>query len=370
MPTPPKQISQSLMTLLINPMVLDALDRTKDIVPVAESAMSFWSYDLMSRKPSPAYDEYGVFKGTNLDLACFLYELAGRGAVINIPDYKAGTRKTTRSDQKRLSSSGHGAIIGVKSNKDFFKFSVQIFDENVVGADKVGDFRTYSLTNHTGQWYDGWSTIQFVPTINENKFITENKLWTGNRIIFSEFIHPNRWTSFFGHYYVISKIVIDRLAEEAKHLNSQLRMMLAEGISYPEGEGPAPFVDREYGATKSVKFDSFQAEIFVPELGLKGNYPKLLKDQKTLVATYEKRKQLNRMKDFLSFMTRATEYAHSAAPDRMPAWIKNVGWEDGFKKPGGRIVWQRLKLFQPEVGKHSVSILKRTYEKSAQVSAD
>jgi len=352
-------------------MVLDALDRSKDIVEVAKAAMSFWGYDLMSRKPSPAYDEYGVFTGTNLDLACFLYELAGRGAVINIPNYKASTKKTKRADQTRISSTGNGAIIGVKSNKDFFKFSVQIFDQNVVGADKVGDFRTYNLTNHTGQWYDGWKTIQFVPTLNENKFITENKLWTGNRIVFSEFVHPNRWTSFFGHYYVISKIVTERLTEEIKHLNAEVKKMIASGIIYPPGKGPAPFVEREYGATKSVKFESFQAKIFIPDLDLKGEYPKIEGcSQDDLVTAYNKKKELARMKDFLNFMTRVTEYAHYANPTYMPGWIQNVDWESGFKIPGGRIEWDRLKLFQPEVGKHSVSILKRTYEKADQIAAD
>jgi hypothetical protein len=370
MPTPPKQIAKSLSTLLINPMVLDALDRTKDIIPVAEAAMGFWGYDLMTRKPSPAYNEYGIFKGTDLDLACFLYELADRGAVINIPQYKSNTRKTTRSDQMRISSSGNGAIVGVKSNKDFFKFSVQIFDQNVVGKDKVGDFRTYNLTNHTGEWYEGWKRIEFVPTLNENKFITENKLWTGSQIIFNNFVHPNRWTSFFGHYYVISKIIIDRLSEEIKHLNAKIRQMKAYGIDFPKGEGPAPYVDREYGATKSVKYDSFQAKIFIPNLDLKGEYKVVEKSQENLVEAYNKKKRLARMKDSLQFMVRATEYAHYANPDRMPAWIKNVNWEDGFKEPGGRISWQRLKLFQPEVGKHSVSILKRVYSKTAQVSAN
>lgn len=370
MPTPSKQISQSLMTLLINPMVLDTLNRQADIIPVAEAAKGFWSYDLMNRTPSPAYNEYGVFTGTDLDLACFLYELAGRGAVIDIPYYKAGTRKTKRADQERISASGHGAIIGVGSHKDFFKFSVKIFDENVVGADKVGDFRNYNLTNHTGEWYDGWRTIQFVPTMNENKFITENRLWSGNRIVFSNFIHPNRWTSFFGQYYVISKIVIERLTEEIKHLNAELKAMLSEGITYPEGEGPAPFVEREYGETKPMKFESFQAKIFIPELDLKGEYPEIEHDQKNLVSTYNKRKELAKIKDSLSFMTRATEYAHYINPDRMPAWIQNVSWEKGFREPGKRTDWDRLLLFQPEVGKHGVSILKRTVEKTARVSPD
>jgi hypothetical protein len=106
-------------------------------------------------------------------------------------------------------------------------------------------------------------------------------------------------------------------------------------------------------------------------MDLTGEWPSLARNQKTLVATYEKRKRLSNLKDSLMFMTRATEYAHYKNQDRMPHWIQNVDWEDGFKVSSrSQIQWQRLKLFQPEVGKHAVSILKRTYQKSAQVSAD
>jgi hypothetical protein len=370
--TEPKHIAQSLKTLLVNPMVLDTLDRSKDVEPIATIAKNFWDYDLMARKPSSAYDEYGVFKGTDLDLACFLYALAGRGAVIEIPYYKSGTRKTIREDQKRISEKANGQIISVIGNKDFFKFSVRILDQNVIGEDKVGFFRTYTLTDHEGNWSDQWRQINFVPTINENKFITENNLWSGHKIVFTNFAHPNRWTSFFGSYYVISKLVIERLAEESAYLNSQLKVMQEKGIKYPEGEGPSPFPEGgyEYGDTISKKFNSFQAKIFVPELGLKGQFRPIPYDQAHLVATYQKRKRLNQLKEFLNFMTRATELAHFKAPDRMPAWIRNAEWEDGFVEPGKRTKWERLKLFQPEVGKHSVSILKRVTEKSAQIAAD
>jgi hypothetical protein len=360
------------MTLLINPMVLDALDRSKDIEGVATIAREFWNYDLFSRKPSPAYNEYGVFKGTDLDLACFLYALAGRGAVINIPYYKSGSKKVTRSDEKRISSEANGAITGVIGNQNFFKFSVQIIDQNVVGMDKVGAFRTYNLTDHEGNWSDQWRNINFVPTMRENSFITESKLWSGNQIVFKNFAHPNRWTSFFGHYYVISKIVMERLADEIKFLNKEIKSMLSEGITYPEGEGPAIAAPGTYiyGDTVSKTFKSFQAKIFIPEMDLKGEFPKIKRDQAHLVSTYEKRKRLSHLKDRLTFMTRATELAHFNVPDRMPAWIKGTKWEDGFREPGKRTDWERLKLFQPEPGKHSVSILKRTYDKAAQVSAD
>lgn len=370
--TEPKHISQSLMTLLINPMVLDAMDRSKDIESIAVIAKEFWNYDLFNRKPSSAYDEYGVFKGTDLDLACFLYALSGRGAVVQIPYYKSGTKKVTRTDQQRVSSEANGQITGVVANQNFFKFSVQMIDQNVIGQDKAGFFRTYSLTDHEGNWSNQWRQINFMPTMNENKFITENKLWSGNEIVFKNFAHPNRWTSFFGSYYVISKIIIDRLAEEIKHMNSEIKKMLSEGIKYPEGEGPykADEGAYSYGDTVSKKFTSFQAKIFIPEIGLKGEFSKINHDQSNLVATYEKVKRLKKLKNYLMFMTRATELAHYNAQDRMPAWIKNVEWESGFKEPHGRISWDRLKLFQPEVGKHSVSILKRTYEKADQVSVD
>ena len=359
------------MTLLINPIVLETLDLTKDIENVANITTEWWNYDLFNRKPSPAYDEYGVFKGTDLDLACFMYALAGRGAIINIPRYKAATKATIREDQQLKSKwNRNGEVMSVLGNQDFFKFSIRIIDQNVVGEDKVGDFRTFSLTDYNGDWYPGWDKIEFVPTLKENRFITENKLWSGNRIVFRNFIHPNRWTSFFGYYYVVSKLMIDRLTEEIKYLNSKVKEMQNAGIEFPEGEGPAPFVKREYGDSKSVKFESFQAQIFVPELGLKGEFPDIKHSVENLVETYNKAKRLRKSKEALMFMTRATEYAHYKNPDRMPAWIKNTKWEDDFTIPGGRIKWQRLKLFQPEVGKHAVSILKRTYDKSATVSAD
>jgi len=70
--TQPKHIARSLKTLLENPFVKSILDRSCDLTRVSETVKSWWGYDLMTRKPSPAYNDYGIFKGTDLDLACFL----------------------------------------------------------------------------------------------------------------------------------------------------------------------------------------------------------------------------------------------------------------------------------------------------------
>lgn len=368
--TLPKYVAESLK-ILPNPNVVAILDRSADIAPVIDTVKDWWGYDLFARKPSPAYDDYGIFKGTDLDLACFLYSLSGRGAVINIPYYKSHTKKKQRTDQKLTSAANrNGELIGVQANKDFFSFSLKMIDQNIIGEDKVGDFRSFSLTDKTGQWYDGWRKIEFVPTLKENRFITENKLWSGHQITFTNFIHPNRWTSFFGHHFVITKMLMERLADEASFLNSQVKAMLKEGIEYPKGDGPSSYA-YDYGKGKQQTFNAFECMIYIPETKIVGDYPKVKFNQANLVDCYRKRKKyIYSIIPTLRFMTRASEYAHYMNPERMPAWIKNVKWESDFVIPKKKIKWDRLKLFQDAVGEFSVSILKRSYTKSATVSDD
>jgi len=371
--TQPKIVATSLKTILQNELVKAILDRSKDISEsVIDEVKSWWGYDLFSRRPSSAYDTYGIFKGTDLDLACFLYELSGRGAVINIPFYKTHSRSTKRTDQKLTSKfNRHGTVTSVGANKHFFSFNINIIDQNVIGEDKVGDYRTFSLTDKYGEWYDGWKVIEFMPTLKENRFLTESKLWTGNKIIFRNFIHPNRWTSFFGHHYVITKLLMERLQDEASFLNSEVKRLLAAGISFPEGEGPKTY-SREYGKSKQQVFPAFECRIYIPDTHIEGDYNFIEETQAGLVKAYNTQKYYTyTLIPMLRFMTRASEYAHYKNPDRFPSWLKNVKWEPGFKiPPRGRTQYERLKLFQPKVGEHSVSILKRSYTKSATVGDD
>lgn len=363
-------VAGTLTTLLDNPMVHCILDRNYKLEDIIIEALSWWDYDLFKRKPSPAYSEYGIFKETDLDLVCFLYALAGRGAVINIPYYKSHTPTKVRQDQILKSKENrNGELIGVSSNKDFFSFNIKIIDQNIIGEDKVGEFRTFSLTDKTGEWHKGWKTIQFEPTLKENRFITENSLWSGNKIVFKNFIHPNRWTSFFGQNYVISKLLINRLEEESKFLNKEMKRLQEAGVKFPKGvEGPKSYIYESSGDTKSVKFTSFVCKIHMPESHIVGTYTTINENWRALVVAYKTRKFYMKALNKLRFMTRATEYAHYKNQERIPAWIKNVKWESGFREPKKRTDWERMKLFQSKVGEHSISILKRTYEKSAQVA--
>lgn len=367
--TAKKTVAESLLFMLTHPVAWAILNRQNDIGPATEIVESWWSYDLYNRRPGPAfYDEQGNFHATDLDLACFMYELSARGAVINLPEYKSLRANVQREDQQLTSKyNRHGKIIGLSANKDFFSFSIRIFDENVVNEDSVGDYRNFMLTDLTGEFYDGWREIQFTPTMKENRWLHEQNILTENRVYFQNFIHPYRWTSFFGHHYALTKMLIDRLTEEAKYYASEIKAMLDEGIKYPEGQGPKEF--RPYTKEKGVrkKFPAFQAEVMYPEI--EGEYPAFEHAQETLVNLYHKRKYfVYTLIPRLRFMTRAAELAHYRNPGYLPAWLKNVKWESGYTIPGKRIKWDRLVLFQPEPGKPAVSLLKRSYEKSTEVA--
>ena len=67
-------------------------------------------------------------------------------------------------------------------------------------------------------------------------------------------------------------------------------------------------------------------------------------------------------------MTRATEFAHFKNPDRFPHWIKGTEWNHEYKQKGGKKVWSRLVLCQPENFKLGLALRKRSWSKSTRVS--
>ena len=374
--TQPKKVATTLKTVLDHPIMKNVMNRQIDLAATIDEVLSWWEYDLYSRKPGPAYDEDGIFQGTDLDLACFIYSLSDRGASINLPEYKSMRKRTIKEGQVLTSKENrHGNIIGVTSNKNTFTFSVRIKDMNVMKTDSFGDYRNFALTDIDGNWYEGWKKLQFLPTADENKFITENKLWTGNEVIFKNFIHPNRWTSFYGQYYFITKCLIERLREETKYYNNCIKRMLDEGIKYPSSSGEGDKKEeREYGDSKSIKIRSFQVEVDIPENETK--YPEYISNEKNLLSlTKLARTYRYKVIPKLSFPVRATELAfykygkNNDQIERFPSWLKDVKWERNYKESSrAKKLWDRLVLFQPKVGEKGVSIRKRLYEKTEYVS--
>jgi len=354
-----KKVASTLVNVLENPLMQTTLSRAEAIQPVIDRVLNHWSYDLFTRNPGAAYTDDGVFVGTDLDLACFLFALAERGAVINLPKYE-GRRVRTATEGERVVSNDnrHGKILNVVSNKETFSFSVRILDANVITTDSVGNFRNFMIVDLDGTWYDGWKTIEFVPDAKENDFLKNNELWTGNSVVFKNFVHPNRWVSFYGQHYFITKVLIDRLTEEAKFLKETAAEMRKKGIKIggiggEKKEWPKKTV---VGEQKSIKVPTLEAQIDYPQFmfewpkpidsmlpGFKGTTPSDL-----LKAVEDRSRELtSTIIPKLRFATRATEYAFNFNGDngqKMPAWIENAKWEKGYVLPGKKAEWNRLVL--------------------------
>lgn len=373
-----KEVASTLTSILDNPILRDILDRGADMRSTIERVQDFWGMDLYTRKPGPAYRD-GVFVGTDLDLACFLYALVDRKAVIKIPTYE-NLRAKTHTEGQALSSrhNRHGQILALVSNKETFVFSVKIKDMNVMTTDSVGDYRNFSLTDFDGDWYDGWRVVEFLPTADENKFITENKLWTDSKIVFKNFVHPMRWTSFYGQYYLITKALIARLRDEMPTMTAIVQEMEQSGVSRASAQRridvqterrtdlPRKTVKVEEG--KKVQVNAFEVELDLPDAS--GNYSgPVVRGTEGLLQMDQKLVNYRRAISLLQFMTRATELAlFKHGDDRLPSWIKDAEWVRDYVQPGKRKKWDRLVLFQPAVGQRGVALRKRVWSKSEEVS--
>lgn len=389
-PVPKKKIASTLKSVLDHPAVEAALDRTQDIIPTAEKLIGDWTLDLYTRNPGPALNTHGEFMGTDLDLATALFALTGRGAVINIPEYKTMRAATQKANERVVSKDNrHGAITGLYSNAEVFSFGVRINDYNVVktntatGKEQVGAPRNFTLVDVTGKWHEGWHHLEFVPNQKENDFLTDKKLWTGNDVVFSHFIHPNRWVSFYGQAYFVLKVVIDRLTSEAEYLNKRVKELKAAGVQMPSKGGGA--AESEYqptqkvGAEKDIIVKAFEVEVDVPDA--EGDFPAVAETSDALYEAYERRKRIvYDLKPRLQFAARSVEYAfrhfgfaENAGPDtdkpaeNLPTWI-TATWERGYVQKGKKKSWNRLVLFQPAVGEEGVSLRYRLWDKKEKIA--
>ncbi len=365
-----KHVANTLTDILSNTNVQRIQDRRTDLLTdVIPQVEDYWGYDLYTRKPGPAYKD-GIFVGTDLDLACFLYALVDRKAVIILPRYKAMRAKSTTEGEHIVSKENrHGQILSLVSNKETFVFSVQIKDMNVMTTDSVGAFRNFSITKFDGSWYEGWDRIEFLASAQENDFVTKNDMWSGNSVIFKHFVSPNRWTSFYGQYYFITKALVTRLKEEASHWRAVIKDMETNGIKWPpSGDGAKhEWPKTSTGESKPIKVSAFEVELDLPERI--GTWPEYEQNTDNMVALRDRVDRFNKSVTKLQFMLRCTELSLFKQGDsNLPGWIRNAEWEREYVQPGMRKKWDRLILFQPKVGQVGVSLRKRIWEKTERVA--
>ena len=307
-------------------------DPDADIRATCGRILDAWRYNLQDRKPGIAYmDEQGE-PVTDLDLACALSAFADRRAVINLPTYKRRRARQVREGEIVVSSQNrHGRVIGLSSNQYVFSFSVLIEDANVMTTDSVGAPRYFMIQDLDGKWYEGWHEIQFLPDQQENKLVTALAGQDG-KIRFRHFIHPLRWTSFYGRPYLLAKIAISRLEQEMSALNKaakKLREELAvEAKSWPK--------TTKVGEEKKIPVAAFTA--IVDGITMEPReVPELPVSHEALEDAESKLARMRHLIRDLRFQTRATEYSfwENAVKPKMETVKQVVGWlaGDGGQEP-------------------------------------
>jgi hypothetical protein len=403
--------------------ILDPNDPCNDL---AAELLLHWSFDLFARRPRRALLEDGGLKPTDLDLACFLSALADRGAIIDLPTYE-NRRPSTRREGERVVSKDHrhGKVLGLTSNKEVFSFSVKISDLNVVSdaetcdvckgggwvidpknpspvagvpcpkckgekflraaggeREEAGAPRNFMLVDLHGQWHDGWKKIIFSPSRKENVFLVENDLWTGNTVYFENFVHPNRWVSFYGKWYLLTKLLVERYRAEAAFCGLEVKRIQAAGIKFPESGLGA---EREWGKSEVVgpsateQVPAFEAEIDADVPHVFSSHPT---SEAGLVAAKARMARLRyEVTPALSFHVRATELAfcnkadsfawlpdvaRPHGPEPFPSWITGAAWEHDHKIK--RTTWNRLVLGRHAPFVKGMALRYRVYKKAEKVA--
>jgi hypothetical protein len=347
-------------------------DRSEDIRVLCKRLLDAWGYNLEKRKPGVAYVDADGIPVTDLDLAAFLTPLVENRVVVNLPKYEARRAATKREGEWVTSKDNrHGRLSGLTSKQDSFSFGIRIEDMNVIqtktAADgtteaDVGAYRAMLLQDVTGVWYDGWESVDIMPTGLPND-VFQQLSGAAKELRFQYLVHPMRWPSFYGIYYLVAKVAIHRLEDELRFLRAEIKR-LREELDVPPPEWPK---SEKVGEDEPIKVWAFEA--VVDGVELEGEYVPFAASHDELKRAQSLKSRLTGFIEQLRFLTRCTEYSFwmSAVQKHIPAdqaltwlkgetgpmsptlptWIKKAEkqWETGWKEgPKKRVCWARMEM--------------------------
>jgi hypothetical protein len=354
--------------LVVNSKRFSAVcNRNIPIQEIINSILSLWRFNLLTRKPSVIFDEVGI-PATDLDMATFLMELTGRKATAVIPDYRTMFAATVRENVKVNPKNRYGTLLGLNANKKTFNFSLRMWDNNVTNSSNgtVGAYRKFSLTDLEGNLYQKFSGIEFDPTAEENEFL--KPLYDENSTInFQYFVSPERRTTIYSAPYMLTKLLIERIDDEAKTYFAHMKSLNVNTTSaYEESEAESEIIS--VGSSKDITVRALEVE--VDHSGFIGEYN--LGDFDTVEDNYEfyraaRNNLIYKVKPFLTVYTRLAELAYFKYDvGKLPDWIEGQGfnWQP-YKKPKARITWDMLSIVD---GEKMLSLRKRVHDVNVHVS--
>ncbi len=366
-------------------------DRSTDIRALCGRLMRVWGYNLEKRRPGIAHVDADGHPVTDMDLAVFLSGLVENRIVCSFPEFKS-MRVAQKRESEWITSkeNRHGRLTGLFSNAAVASMGVRMDDLNVMqvesnGETTVGAARNFTMQSIDGTWHEGWGKGMKILATGIPKEVFEELTEASRTLKFKYFVHPSRWPSLYGKYYVIAKAAIMRLQDEIRDTKKYIKE-LRDHLEIP----PKVWA-KSAKVGKGEKTKVWAYEVKLEGFELEGEYI-FLELEKATEAHYKAmvayQKRLSEFLDQLRFLTRATEYAfrmhavQTNIPDkdalawlkgdlgadvqpRRPVWIRNEEklWSLGHVEPGKRNNWARMEM------KEGISLLFRMWQKSEWVAA-
>lgn len=370
--TAKKQIAATIKRLIHGDTFGRVLDRSVDVQDVIDTLVEHWEFNIEDRRPGPALvdPESGTLQPTDLDLACLAQTLARRKAVVVMEKGYESTdvrKDSAKSTGQKAIGAPLGMLTALVSNEDLLTFSGRMNNLAILNTKDGGSLgapRTYRFVGKDTRWHPGYHGMTFVADAKENEFLKKFDLARDGEVAFKNFVHPQRWTSFYGQYYFLTKVVIARLEEEARSLYAFIKTnkdaKAKKASSYDATQKPESD-DAGFKTTK-MEVPVFNAE---PDAPFRGEF-----SMPTSVEEAEKHRNaiLYGMLPALRFPVRATELAfYKRLGERagFPSWIRNAGWEDFRIK---NTVWRRLVYGQLMPGQQGIALRYRIRSKLEDVA--
>ncbi|MBP9757935.1 MAG: hypothetical protein KBD06_05010 [Candidatus Pacebacteria bacterium] len=333
-----------------DPLAAIITDRSRPLTrEVVEGALSRSVFAWAGRTPQPGLDESGnVIHAGDLDFASFFVPLALRRAVIEIRDYQNRRPLVLKTGMRQIGTTSFGQIKRLVSNKDVFSFSIHIRDQSIAmereGVEELGYPMNYMVVDLDGNWYEGCQTLHFKPNAAENAFLRERDLLIDDAISFKYFVHPNRFQSIFGAPYLLLKLLVERMDDEATYYREEVKRLADKGVFPIKGQTDE---HEATGPKKKVIVPTLVAELDYPDFaGRVNDYGLPGGDTVTRAqAAYDRRKLIiYTWKPLAQFVIRADELAYfryGLPSDKRPAWATELAIEP-FRKKGDRNSWMRI----------------------------
>lgn len=198
------------------------------------------------------------------------------------------------------------------ANSDHFKTSVVFYNKD------LDEYETINMTDEAGK-------ILILTNIVQN----------GKRPYVELPIDKN---------YFLLKAVIERLSDQCKDFNKQIKAMLKTGILYPEEKESSTWPMSE---KKDIEVDCFKVELDWHLDENNSKYKQYKQSQENLVKLTNLRNLIiYKTNKIFSFYTRCYEYwlFNMISNNYFPEILNEFGWEYNIKPPRKRIEWDQLMV--------------------------